>query len=70
MRDGVPGMVGESALVVKTIRGKHEPGLVRLRGEEWLAIPLDPNAVIEQGSDVIVADIDRGTLVVFFAAGA
>jgi membrane-bound ClpP family serine protease len=70
MRSGVPGMVGETALVVKTIRGIHEPGQVRARGEEWLAIPLDPDGVIETGVDVVVADIIRGLLVVFPSFGA
>jgi len=70
MRSGVPGMVGETALVTKAIKGRHEPGSVRARGEEWLAIPLDPNLVIEKGADVIVADIERGLLVVFPAQGA
>jgi membrane protein implicated in regulation of membrane protease activity len=58
-------MVGETALVTKQIAGSHHPGWVRARGEEWLAIPLDPSATIEAGTDVVVADIERGTLVVF-----
>jgi len=65
MRSGVQALVGETALVTKAIRGKHQPGTVRLRGEEWFAIPLDPDSDIEQGSDVVVADIDRGLLVVY-----
>lgn len=65
MRSGVQALIGETALVTKVIRGKHQPGYVRARGEEWLAIPLDPDSVIEQGTDVVVADIDRGLLVVY-----
>jgi membrane-bound ClpP family serine protease len=65
MLSGVPGMIGESALVTKEISGTHHPGSVRARGEEWLAIPLDPSATIAKGADVIVADIERGLLVVF-----
>ncbi|HEV3213282.1 MAG TPA: NfeD family protein [Acidimicrobiales bacterium] len=65
MRSGVPALVGETALVTKAIHGKHQPGTVRLRGEEWFAIPLDPDQDIEEGCDVVVADIDRGLLVVY-----
>jgi membrane protein implicated in regulation of membrane protease activity len=65
MRSGVQALVGETALVTKPINGKHHPGTVRLRGEEWFAIPLDPDQVIEEGTDVVVADIDRGLLVVY-----
>jgi membrane protein implicated in regulation of membrane protease activity len=65
MQSGVPGLVGETALVTKLIKGKHHPGSVRARGEEWLAIPLEPDLTIEPGADVVVADIDRGLLVVY-----
>jgi membrane protein implicated in regulation of membrane protease activity len=70
MRSGVQALIGETALVTKAIHGKHQPGTVRLRGEQWLAIPLDPDAVIAQGTDVVVADIDRGLLVVYPSNGA
>lgn len=70
MRSGVPGIVGETALVTKTIRSRHQPGTVRARGEEWMAIPLDPDVAIEPGTDVVVADIDRGLLVVYAVEGA
>ena len=70
MRSGVPALVGETALVTKAIHGKHQPGSVRLRGEEWFAIPLDPDADIDEGLDVVVADIDRGLLVVYPVSGA
>ena len=56
--------------MTKAIHGKHQPGTVRLRGEEWFAIPLDPDLEIEEGTDVVVADIDRGLLVVYPADGA
>jgi membrane protein implicated in regulation of membrane protease activity len=69
MLSGVQGMVGETALVTKQISGAHHPGWVRARGEEWLAVPLDPTETIEAGTDVVVADIERGTLVVFPAGG-
>jgi membrane-bound ClpP family serine protease len=63
--NGVPGMIGESALVTKTISGVAHPGSVRARGEEWLAIPLDPDETIDPGTTVTVVDIERGLLVVF-----
>jgi len=58
-------MIGETALVTREIKGSHHPGSIRARGEEWLAIPLDPEATIPVGTDVVVADIERGLLVVF-----
>jgi membrane protein implicated in regulation of membrane protease activity len=65
--NGVQGMVGDSALVTKEIQGEHRPGRVRARGEEWFAIPLDPNSSIPVGTTVVVADIERGLLVVYAA---
>jgi len=62
---GVQGMVGDTALVTREIVGVHQPGRVRARGEEWLAVPLDPAATIPAGTSVVVADIDRGLLVVY-----
>jgi membrane protein implicated in regulation of membrane protease activity len=62
---GVQGMVGETALVTKAIEGSHHPGRIRARGEEWLAIPLDPDEVIVVGTRVVVADVERGLLVVY-----
>jgi len=64
---GVQGMVGETALVTKAIDGAHHPGRIRARGEEWLAIPLDPEASIAVGTDVVVCDVERGLLVVYAA---
>jgi membrane protein implicated in regulation of membrane protease activity len=58
-------MVGDSALVTKAIDGAHHPGRVRARGEEWFAIPLDPAEAIAVGTSVIVADVERGLLVVY-----
>lgn len=65
MRSGVQGMIGETALVTKEIGDAHHPGTVRARGENWLAIPLDPSASIGEGTSVVVADIERGLLVVY-----
>jgi membrane protein implicated in regulation of membrane protease activity len=65
MRNGVEGMIGETALVTRAIGGVHHPGSIRARGEDWFAIPLDPEAEIEAGQPVVVADIQRGLLVVY-----
>ncbi len=65
MLSGVQGMIGETALVTKAIEGAHHPGRIRARGEEWLAIPLDPDEVIVVGTRVVVADVERGLLVVY-----
>ncbi len=67
MLSGVQGMVGDTALVTKAIKGEHHPGRVRARGEDWFAIPLDPEGSIEVGTTVIVADVERGLLVVYDA---
>jgi membrane protein implicated in regulation of membrane protease activity len=58
-------MVGETALVTKVIDTAHHPGRIRARGEEWLAIPLDPEESIPVGTNVVVADVERGLLVVY-----
>jgi len=60
-------MVGDTALVTKEIVGEHHPGRVRARGEEWFAIPLDPASSIAVGTTVVVADVERGLLVVYDA---
>lgn len=65
MLSGVQGMVGDTALVTKAIDGAHHPGRIRARGEEWLAIPLDPEACIPVDTNVVVADVERGLLVVY-----
>ncbi len=65
MLSGVQGMIGETALVTKAMEGAHNPGRIRARGEEWLAIPLDPDETIPVGTDVVVADVERGLLVVY-----
>jgi membrane protein implicated in regulation of membrane protease activity len=65
MRNGVQGMIGETALVTRAIEDVHRPGMVRARGENWLAIPLDPSDRIESGTSVVVADVERGLLVVY-----
>ena len=69
MLNGVQGMVGDTALVTREIHGEHSPGRVRARGEEWFAIPLDHESSIPVGTAVVVADIERGLLVVY-AAGS
>src|ERR1700683_1585553 len=63
--NGVQGMVGDTALVTKAIEGAHHPGRIRARGEEWLAIPLDPEATIPVGTDVVVGGVERGFLLVY-----
>lgn len=65
MLSGVQGMIGESALVTRAIEGAHRPGWIRARGEEWQAIPLDPDERIPVGTSVVVADVERGLLVVY-----
>jgi membrane protein implicated in regulation of membrane protease activity len=65
MLNGVPGMVGETAVVTKPVGVRHDPGSVRVRGEDWYAVSLFPGTTIGVGSTVVVADVDRGLLVVY-----
>ncbi len=65
MLNGVQGMIGETAVVTRPIDGAHGPGRIRARGEEWLAIPLDPAQQLAPGVRVVVADVERGLLVVY-----
>lgn len=65
MLNGVQGMIGETAIVKRPIDGAHQPGSIRARGEDWLAIPLDPAQHIQAGTTVVVADVERGLLVVY-----
>lgn len=57
-------LIGQRALVTRTV-ATHQPGQVRLRGEDWLARPAagEPGA-LEAGSEVIVEGVDGVTLLV------
>ncbi|HEX4219687.1 MAG TPA: NfeD family protein [Acidimicrobiales bacterium] len=65
MLNGIEGMVGETALVTREVGANTRPGLVRARGENWHAISLIPDTTIAVGSTVVVADVERGLLVVY-----
>jgi membrane-bound ClpP family serine protease len=65
MLNGVPGMIGETAVVTNPVAGRHEPGSVRARGEQWYAVSMFPGTTIDVGTTVVVADVDRGLLVVY-----
>ena len=52
-------------MVTRAIEGSHHPGRIRARGEEWQAIPLDPEETIAVGTRVVVCDVERGLLVVY-----
>ena len=41
------------------------PGSVLTRGEEWYAVSLFPGTTIPEGTTVVVADVERGLLVVY-----
>ena len=69
MLNGVPGMVGETAVVTKELSTAHTPGSVLARGEEWFARPMFPGTVIAAGTTVVVADVERGVLVCYPAEG-
>jgi membrane-bound ClpP family serine protease len=63
--NGVSGMVGETAVVRKPVSDSHQPGSVFSRGEEWYAVSLFPGTTIDVGTKVVVADVERGLLVVY-----
>ena len=65
MLNGVPGMVGETAVVTSVVGERHNPGSVRARGEQWYAVAMFPGTTIDVGATVVVADVDRGLLVVY-----
>ncbi len=65
MLNGVPGMIGETAVVTKEVTDRHLPGSVLARGETWFAVSLFPGTTIAPGTTVVVADVDRGLLVVY-----
>ncbi|MGB7052342.1 MAG: NfeD family protein [Acidimicrobiales bacterium] len=65
MLNGVPGMIGETAVVTNTVSDRHQPGSVKARGEEWYAVSMFPGTTIDVGTTVVVADVDRGLLVVY-----
>ncbi len=65
MLNGVSGMIGETAVVRKPVSDSHQPGSVFSRGEEWYAVSLFPGTTIGTGTTVVVADVERGLLVVY-----
>ena len=65
MLNGVSGMIGETAVVRKPVSDSHQPGSVFSRGEEWYAVSLFPGTTIDAGTTVVVADVERGLLVVY-----
>ena len=60
---GAAGMVGQSAVVVDPIKGPHEPGHVRIAGENWPALSADGEPV-KAGREVVVVELRQATLVV------
>ena len=65
MLNGVPGMIGETAVVTTPVSSRHQPGSVKARGERWYAVSMYPGTTIDVGTTVMVADVDRGLLVVY-----
>ena len=65
MLNGVSGMIGETAVVKKVVSDSHQPGSVLARGEEWFARSMFPGTRIAPGTEVVVADVERGLLVCY-----
>lgn len=60
---GANRWVGQQGLVLRTIAGEHEAGLVRIGGEEWRARSRE-NVPVPAGSTVLVVDVVGTHLVV------
>ena len=60
---GASEMLGQTAMVVDAIKGPHEPGHVRIGGEDWPALSVDGSAV-RAGREVMVVELRQATLVV------
>lgn len=60
---GASVMLGQTAIVVDPIKGPHEPGHVRIGGEDWPALSVDGLAV-KAGREVLVVELRQATLVV------
>lgn len=60
---GAHGMIGQEGVVVERVVGRHPPGIVRARGEDWPAVSYDPDPH-EPGEVVLIVDLDRTRLVV------
>jgi membrane protein implicated in regulation of membrane protease activity len=60
---GAQGMIGQDAMVVDDIRSRHEPGHVRVMGENWPAVPED-GAAIPAGTTIRIVGLRQATLVV------
>jgi membrane protein implicated in regulation of membrane protease activity len=63
---GAQGMVGQEAVVVEKVEGRHPPGVVRARGEEWPAVSYDPEPH-EPGEVVVIVELERTRVVVTHA---
>ncbi len=63
VKSGAQAMIGLEALVVDEIGGAHDPGHVRVAGENWPAISADGNRIAE-GSTVRINSLRQATLVV------
>jgi membrane protein implicated in regulation of membrane protease activity len=57
-------VLGQSGIVIARI-AEHEPGRVKVRGEEWLASPVPGlSGPLESGTVVVVEAVDGVTLIV------
>lgn len=55
--------IGKKGFVIRDIT-PEKPGLVKVKGEEWTAIAVDDNQVIEKGVEIVVKSIEGVKLVV------
>lgn len=62
-RLGLEALPGSSALVLETV--DQHTGLVRIKGEEWTARPMDTRDRFPVGSTVSVVRIDGATAIVW-----
>ncbi|MBC2576003.1 NfeD family protein [Peptostreptococcus canis] len=55
--------IGKKGFVIRDIT-PEKPGLVKVKGEEWTAIAVDDNQMIEKGVEIVVKSIEGVKLVV------
>jgi inner membrane protein len=59
----IHGLIGQCGLVVEEIKGMHDPGYVKIAGDQWRSVPLR-DEMIPVGTKVYILQIEGATLTV------
>ena len=62
METNVLGMIGVQGMVTTRVGEVHEPGYVKVHGEEWRAISTGP--AIDEGICVVIKSVSGATVTV------